>query len=195
MMPSMRGIEKPHTSASTAATADRGARARSTRLVVTDDLPTPPLPDATARTRVRESVNGLIRGAGLTGPRTASTTCSGLAGATPLSSRPAAMISSSVMSRRSTSTRSMPGDLADGLDDPPARARPGRRRPGRGGRDRHDRGAPVDGDALHHAQLDDRAAQLGLLDRRQTPAWMSRSLSAMSVGMRRAPADFHYGHR
>ena len=58
-MPSMRGIEKPHTSASTAATLWPRCASATARLVVTDDLPTPPLPDAIARTRVRESVNGL----------------------------------------------------------------------------------------------------------------------------------------
>ena len=62
-MPSMRGIEKPHTSASTAATAWPRAASATARLVVTDDLPTPPLPDDTAITRVRESVNGLGRAA------------------------------------------------------------------------------------------------------------------------------------
>src|SRR5829696_5379441 len=107
LMPSMRGIEKPHTSASTAATRRPRLASAIERLVVTDDLPTPPLPDATARMRVRESVNGLTRGGGCWA-WDASTTCSGLIGATPLRSRPNARISSSVMSRRSTSTRSMP---------------------------------------------------------------------------------------
>ena len=51
--PSMRGIEKPHTSASMTATFwPRWARATD-RLVVTDDLPTPPLPEAMSSTRVR----------------------------------------------------------------------------------------------------------------------------------------------
>ena len=54
-MPSMRGIEKPHTSASTAATAEPRCASATARLVVTDDLPTPPLPDAIASTRVFES--------------------------------------------------------------------------------------------------------------------------------------------
>ena len=51
--PSIRGIEKPHTSASiTATTLPRWASATA-RLVVTDDLPTPPLPEAMSSTRVR----------------------------------------------------------------------------------------------------------------------------------------------
>ena len=57
-MPSMRGIEKPHTSASTAATEWPRWASAIARFVVTDDLPTPPLPDAIARMRVFEFVNG-----------------------------------------------------------------------------------------------------------------------------------------
>ena len=60
-MPSMRGIEKPQTSASTAATLCPRCASATARFVVTDDLPTPPLPDAIASTRVRESVNGFVR--------------------------------------------------------------------------------------------------------------------------------------
>ena len=60
-MPSMRGIENPQTSASMAATLrPRWARATA-RFVVTDDLPTPPLPEEIASTRVLESVKGLVR--------------------------------------------------------------------------------------------------------------------------------------
>ena len=61
--PSIRGMEKPHTSASTTATSrPRPARATA-RLVVTEDLPTPPLPEATSITRVEElaSANGTAR--------------------------------------------------------------------------------------------------------------------------------------
>ena len=50
-MPSSRGIEKPQMSASRMPTTwPRAARATA-RLAVTDDLPTPPLPDAMASTR------------------------------------------------------------------------------------------------------------------------------------------------
>ena len=50
-MPSRRGTEKPQMSASRRPTTrPRWARATA-RLTVTDDLPTPPLPDDTARTR------------------------------------------------------------------------------------------------------------------------------------------------
>ena len=61
--PSIRGIEKPHTSASMTATLrPRWARATD-RFVVTDDLPTPPLPEAISSTRVvlAGSANGIAR--------------------------------------------------------------------------------------------------------------------------------------
>ena len=51
-MPSMRGIEKPQMSASSTPTVNPWAAIAAARLTVTDDLPTPPLPDATASTRV-----------------------------------------------------------------------------------------------------------------------------------------------
>ena len=51
-MPSIRGIEKPHTSASTTAVEWPRLARLTARFVVTDDLPTPPLPEATSRTRV-----------------------------------------------------------------------------------------------------------------------------------------------
>ena len=62
-MPSMRGIEKPQTSASTTATSWPGWASATARLVVTDDLPTPPLPDAMSSTRVLlpGSANGMAR--------------------------------------------------------------------------------------------------------------------------------------
>src|SRR4051794_1204851 len=61
--PSIFGIEKPQTSASSTPTdLPRCARATA-RLVVTDDLPTPPLPDAISSTRVRDagSAKGIAR--------------------------------------------------------------------------------------------------------------------------------------
>ena len=52
-MPIIRGIENPQTSASISATR-RPRRAMATaRLAEIDDLPTPPLPEAMAKTRVR----------------------------------------------------------------------------------------------------------------------------------------------
>ena len=62
-MPSIRGIENPHTSASTTATLRPRAAKATARLTVTEDLPTPPLPEATSRERVRQagSANGMAR--------------------------------------------------------------------------------------------------------------------------------------
>ena len=52
--PSIAGTENPYTSASSTPT-EWPCRARATaRLTVTDDLPTPPLPDETATTLVPE---------------------------------------------------------------------------------------------------------------------------------------------
>ena len=62
-MPSIRGMEKPHTSASTMAVFLPRLARLTARLVVTDDLPTPPLPEATSRTRVLDpaSAKGMVR--------------------------------------------------------------------------------------------------------------------------------------
>ncbi|CAB4904804.1 unannotated protein [freshwater metagenome] len=78
------------------------------RLVVTEDLPTPPFPEAIAIMRVRESRKGFIRGRGGGGPELASTTANGLAGGSPFNIRARAIRSSSFMSRASTSTTSTP---------------------------------------------------------------------------------------
>ena len=61
--PSMRGIEKPHTSASMTATLWPRWASATERFVVTDDLPTPPLPDAMSSTRVvlSGSAKGMAR--------------------------------------------------------------------------------------------------------------------------------------
>ena len=61
--PSMRGMEKPYTSASITATDLPAWASATARLVVSDDLPTPPLPEAMSRTRVVDdgSENGMAR--------------------------------------------------------------------------------------------------------------------------------------
>ena len=51
-MPSMRGTLKPQMSASSTPTRRPRAASAAARLTVTEDFPTPPLPLATARTRV-----------------------------------------------------------------------------------------------------------------------------------------------
>ena len=104
--PSMRGIEKPHTSASTTATS-RPRRASDTdRLVVTDDLPTPPLPEATSSTRVLlpGSANGIAR------PSAWPWACwlPAVAAGSPWSMVRSAARSSSVMTVKSRSTASTP---------------------------------------------------------------------------------------
>ena len=88
-----------------------------------------------------------------------------------------ATISSSVMSRRSTSTRSMPGTAPTAsMTRRASSARAAS--PGRGSATATRPRSPVDGDALHHAQLDDRAAQLGLLDPCQGASESSASVGA-----------------
>ena len=84
----------------------------------------------------------------------------------------------------------MPGDLADRLDDP-AGSSAREASPGRGTATATTAVRAVDRHALDHAQLDDRAAQLGLLDRRQGGL-------DVDVGCRPCcglQTDFHYGHR
>ena len=49
--PSMRGIENPQMSASMTPTANPRSASAAARLAVTEDFPTPPLPDAIASTR------------------------------------------------------------------------------------------------------------------------------------------------
>ena len=51
-IPSMRGMEKPHTSASTIPTLFPRFARDIARFADTDDFPTPPLPEAMRRTRV-----------------------------------------------------------------------------------------------------------------------------------------------
>ena len=54
VMPISAGTEKPYTSASTIPTRSPWAARAQARLTVTEDLPTPPLPLATAYTLVSE---------------------------------------------------------------------------------------------------------------------------------------------
>ena len=135
---------------------------------MTDDLPTPPLPDDTAITRVRESMNGFTRGSGRCPAWDASTTCNGFA-TCPLSTAATPRISVSFMSRTSTSTRRMPGTSPTcSITRRVSSARLSS--PGKRHGQRHHRGAPVDRHPLHQAELGDRPPQLGLLNRRQRHA-------------------------
>ena len=168
-MPSIRGIEKPHTSASTAATRRPRSASATARLVVTDDLPTPPLPDETASTRVRESVNGLTRGGRLLAPpATRRPPAAGSAGRTPLSSRdpgPRPRRRPCRGCRRRPARPRAPGPTASTIRR--RRARPGRRRPGAGAASATTAVRPSTATPCDHPELHDRSAQLGLLDRRQ----------------------------
>ena len=57
-IPIIRGIENPHTSASSSATRRPWRAMATARLAASDDLPTPPLPEAMAMTRDRPSTPG-----------------------------------------------------------------------------------------------------------------------------------------
>ena len=61
--PSIRGTEKPHTSASNTPTRWPCAASAAARFTVTLDLPTPPLPEATAITVVLPSWKNVRAGA------------------------------------------------------------------------------------------------------------------------------------
>ncbi len=81
-----------------------------------------------------------------------------------------------------------PGNLTDRLDHPAGQLGPGLVA-GQRHRQRNDRGRAVDRDPLQQAELDDRAPQFRLLDRRQ------RGLDVERFGHARSPADFHYRRR
>ncbi len=104
----------------------RAAASAIERLVVTDDLPTPPLPDAIASTRVRASVNGFTRAGAAVGGRGAGRACG-----SPRRSATARSCSSSItevdVDRLDAARR------LDRLDDPPGELGL-RGQPGTGGR-------------------------------------------------------------
>ena len=154
--PSMRGTEKPCTSASTTPTDSPCCCRATARFTVTLLLPTPPLPLATANTRVREPARE--NGTSFSGvpPRSmvrSSSRCSALmtssstAGPGPRRQRlhrGGDVLGEGVLHRAA-------GDRQVELDE--------RRRPP--GLDRH---------VLDHAQLGDRAADLGVVDGAQRGA-------------------------
>ena len=159
--PSMRGMEKPHTSASITATFwPRWARATA-RLVVTDDLPTPPLPDAMSSTRVcaRRVGEGDLAALGVAVGRLAAR---GGATGRPAASPARAARCSSVITPKERSTDATPmlgeraGDAA--LDLVAERA------PGDGEGDLEGDRVAVDAHVADHVEVDDRAVELGILD-------------------------------
>ena len=189
-MPSIRGIEKPHTSASTAATRWPRCASAMERFVVTDDLPTPPLPDTIASTRVRVSVNGFTRGSGARGAAAASRTWSGF-GVTPFRMSATARSSASSMSRRSTSTRSTPGTAATASTTRRLQLGAGVVA-GEGQRQGDGDPLALAGYVADHAEVGDRAPELGFLDPGQ-----GRPDVCFDRRHPRAPGeeDFHYGDR
>ena len=91
LIPSICGMENPQMSASMTPTFFPSFRSASPRLVVTDDFPTPPFPDATATTLVAEPVSP---GSGPASRRTRAIICA----------RSASSISSVRTSRSGTSS-------------------------------------------------------------------------------------------
>ncbi len=159
--PSIRGIENPQTSASTTATSlPRCARAMA-RLVVTDDLPTPPLPRSRPAGR-GSSTTG--RRTGWLGPRR---------GRGPAGSRPWPR------GRRGASPEGLAlfvghrgeldpgrrhtGQLTDGFGDPPGDLAL-ERAAGNGERHEDLDGLAVDAHLTHHVEVDDAAMELGIFD-------------------------------
>ncbi len=116
---------------------------------MTDDLPTPPLPDATASTRVRAVGNGFSRWPPAPG------------GWSRLTS---AFCSASVMTARSMATESNPGTVARAACHPVAELGPAGVLLGREG-NRDPEHVVVDRDRLHHLEVDDGAVQLRVLHR------------------------------
>ena len=145
-MPSMRGTENPQMSASMTPTVKPSAASAAARLTVTDDLPTPPLPEAIMMTLV---VGGMA-------------VCSGRSAMLRRARSIAAAFSSWSSSVQSMRTLVTPGsDVDPGLDVlldlGPQRAARG----GEGDAHVHD-AVGVDACSLGHAQVDDVGAELGV---------------------------------
>ena len=156
----MRGIEKPHTSASITATSLPRWASATERLVVTDDLPTPPLPDAMSSTRVAHSgigerdraalgvaVGGLAAGGG------------GRVALELLPDAGALLVGHHAERRGRPLVTPMAGERAGdpALDLVPQRASRHRER------DLEGHGIAVDPHVAHHVEVDDGAVQLRVL--------------------------------
>ena len=135
-------------SASTTPTFWPEAASAAARFTVTDDLPTPPLPLATAYTRVSE--DGWANGISGSGRPPRSCVCS-------------ARRCSSLITSSSTRTADTPGTLADRRGDVPGDGVP--QRAARDGQPDLDEHRPVgrDVDVLDHAELGDRPVDLRVL--------------------------------
>ena len=137
------------------------------RLAVTDDLPTPPLPDATAYTRVSEPARAKGTSRSATPPRSlvfSSPRCSSL------------MTPSVTVTPVTPSTRGegRGGVLGEGVLE----------RAGRDGEQDRDGDVAglVGGDALDHAELGDRLADLGVDDR------LERSVQGVGADLGHGPS-------
>ena len=147
--PSMRGTLKPQMSASSTPTVSPRAASAAARFTVTDDLPTPPLPLATASTRV---VDGTSVGA-----------------ASSRALNRARCIAAVFCSLRHLAVldlhRADAGEAAHLRLDVLADLHPQR---AAGGGERHRRPSTVavgaDHDVVDHAEVDDRGVQLGVDD-------------------------------
>ena len=144
----MRGTLKPQMSASSTPTVSPRAASAAARFTVTDDLPTPPLPLATASTRVVDDTSvGAACSRALKRAR-----CM------------AADFCSLVISPYSTFTEVTPGRPRT-FDSTSWRICDPQRTPGGGERHlHHDVAVGADPDVVDHAQVDDRGVQLGVDD-------------------------------
>ena len=160
-MPRRRGTEKPQMSASRMPMV-RPRRARATaRLTVTDDLPTPPLPEAMASTR---AVAGMaVSGASSRAFQRARAMTAARSAASMVAMRISIEVtqsSASTWPRTSCSIWERSGQAAmvraTSTDDPVA----------------------GDGDGPHHAQVDDVVAELGVDHGAQALAYLFLALGA-----------------
>ena len=162
--PSIRGIEKPYTSASITATLWPCWASATARLAVTEDLPTPPLPEEISSGRVREpgSLKGMARPsawpwAGWEPAVDAGVAVEALAQLGALVVGHHGEVEGDVVDAGQARTAPVTRLVISARSGHPATVRATRTatRP------------PCDVDRADHAEVDDRAVQLGVLDRAQ----------------------------
>ena len=158
----MRGIEKPQTSASTTATRLPRWASATARLVVTDDLPTPPLPEAMSSTRVRGdgSAKGIVPALGVAVALVGAGGGGRVAVELLAQRRPAPRRSSTVKSRPTSSTPSRP--VTASVTRLLISFRSGQ--PATVSATRTPTVGPSIDDVADHVEVDDAAVQLGVLD-------------------------------
>ena len=156
---------------------------------MTDDLPTPPLPDEISKHRVRDS--GSANGIALPSACPCAGCDPAVAAASPWSRSRSSARSSSVMTVKSRDTDETPSSGTDGAFDA-VRDLVAQRAAGHRERDQHGHAAVVDRDVAHHAEIDDRAMQLGVLD---GPQRLEDLLVRAAFGRLRHQEDLHYADR